>query len=74
MAFSYGRAGRLTSQNGGFRPGQLLELARPGEADASFGAARAELRALAGQNPHAGVRALFGPSGIAPASSRPRSA
>jgi hypothetical protein len=28
MALLYGRAGRLTAQNGGFRPGQLRQWAR----------------------------------------------
>ena len=49
MALSYGRAGRLTAKNGGFRPGQVHE--RLEAMDAKLDRIRADIRGLAGDSP-----------------------
>jgi hypothetical protein len=60
MGLLYGRAGRLTAKNGGFRPGQWDELRRRGEEKVRHDRARgvpeheslrAMLRCLAGLPP-----------------------
>ena len=45
MALLYGRAGRLTAKNGGFRPGQYLEAERGGRG-AVEGAEEEEVRRI----------------------------